>query len=115
MLAIDVTWEDASFFEYLQCQKAIAQEEEKETAVFLGDRESGEGLLLAIKPYGGKGYEWILQGHDYTLIIGNWLEPKTRPSIMAQIHSGRSGLLVRKQPLTVCFAFSAFLAQRFRQ
>lgn len=87
VLAIDVTWEDASFFDYLQCQKAIAQQEEKEAAVFLGDRESGEGLLLAIKPYGGKGYEWILQGHDYTLIIGNWLEPKTRPSIMVQIHS----------------------------
>jgi hypothetical protein len=88
---IDVTWEDASFFDYLQGQKAIAQQEEKEAAVFLGNRESGDGLLLAIKPYGGKGYEWILQGHDYTLIIGNWLEPKT-PAWL-KFAPWRSGLL----------------------
>lgn len=87
VLAIDVTWKDESFFEYLQGMKALAQQGEADIAVTIGDRESQVFLLLAIKPFGSKGYEWVLQGSDYTLTIGNWLKPKSRPSIMAQIHS----------------------------
>ena len=87
VLAIDVIWEDETFFDYLHEMKAMAKEEDTDIAVTLGDREGVAPLLLSVRPFGSDGYEWLLQGSDYTLKIGKWLEPKSRPSIMAQIHS----------------------------
>lgn len=40
-----------------------------------------------IKPHGTKGYEWIITGNDFSLIIGNWDKPRSKPSVMAQISS----------------------------
>ena len=86
-LAIDVIWKDESFFEYLSEMKALAQQEEKEVAITLGTREGQTPLLLAIKPHGNKGHEWVLHGNDYSLTIGNWLKPKTRHKVVnAQIN-----------------------------
>jgi len=87
VLTIDVSWSDTSFFEYLDSQKAIAKQEKKDIAVFLGDRESENRLLFSLKPFGHKGHEWILQGDGYSLTIGAWLEPQSRPGINATIRS----------------------------
>ena len=87
MLTIDVSWSDTSFFEYLGSQKALAKQEGKETAVFLGDRESEQRLLFSLKPFGHKGHEWMLEGDGYSLTIGAWLEPQSRPGINATIRS----------------------------
>ena len=87
VLTIDVVWHDTSFFEYLDSQKAIAKQEDKDTSVFIGNREGEERLLLNLKPFGHKGHEWVLLGEEYALSIGNWLEPKSRPSINATIRS----------------------------
>ncbi|MBU4357557.1 MAG: hypothetical protein KJ822_19750 [Proteobacteria bacterium] len=87
VLTIDVIWKDDSFFKYLASMKAIAKQEEKDVAITIGSREGREPLLLSIKPFGTKGHEWILQGDDYALTIGDWLEPKSRPGINATIRS----------------------------
>ncbi|MFA7383851.1 MAG: hypothetical protein WC001_10420 [Desulfurivibrionaceae bacterium] len=87
VLTIDVSWSDTSFFEYLGGQKAIAKQEGKDIAVFLGDRESENRLLFSLKPFGHKGHEWMLQGDGYSLTIGAWLEPQSRPGINATIRS----------------------------
>ena len=40
-----------------------------------------------VKPHGTNGYEWLLVGKEYSLKIGNWLNPIQRPSIMAEVRS----------------------------
>jgi len=87
VLAIDVKWKNEIFFEYLKQMKSLAIEDEKDTAVIIRNQDDQEIWLCAIKPHGSKGHEWILTGSEFTLTIGNWLEPKSRPSIMVQIHS----------------------------
>ena len=86
-LAIDVIWQDESLFDYLQDMKALAKQEEQEIPVIIGDRGGECRLLLSIKPHGSGGYEWLLHGSDYSLNIGKWLKPISRPSILAKIHS----------------------------
>ncbi len=86
-LAIDVVWKDESFFERLTTMKKLAILEEKETAIVFRDKENQELWKCTIKPHGAKGHEWILVGSEFSMTIGNWLEPKSRPSILAQIHS----------------------------
>jgi len=87
VLAIDVIWGNESFFEYLAEMKSLSIKDDKDTAIIIRNQNDHELWLCSIKPHGSKGYEWILTGSEFTLKIGNWLEPKSRPSIMAQIHS----------------------------
>lgn len=88
VLAIDVEWKNDSFFEYLDLLKAISIKDEKETAVAISNHETNENLWTGVvKPHGTKGYEWNLSSADFSILIGKWLKPKSRPSIMAQISS----------------------------
>lgn len=87
VVTIDVTWEDDSFFEYLTTMKDLAKSNEGPVAIQLGKNNLDEPLLFLLQSFGTKGYEWILSGKDFSLRIGNWLEPQSRPSVIAQIHS----------------------------
>lgn len=86
-ITINVNWENDSFFQYLAAQKEIAKIYGGPIAVKLAGSSQVETLLFQIQPYGSKGYEWVLNGNDYSLKIGNWLEPISRPSIVAEIRS----------------------------
>lgn len=85
-LAIDVTWADDTAFQMLAMLKADAQAKDEAVPLDLADGKS-EWTALRVEPFGAKGYEWLLSGHEMALRIGNWLEPETRPSIMAEIRS----------------------------
>jgi hypothetical protein len=88
VLAIDICWQNEAFFDYLARMKELAIQEDKACAIILKTRDQQEELwVCTILPYGRKGYEWVIVGNDYSLKIGNWLEPKSRPSIMAEIRS----------------------------
>ena len=82
-LSIDVKWSNGLFFEYLAQQKFEAQEENQDKVI----KFPGSDQLALIKPYGRKGHEWIIENENYSLTIGNWLDPKSRPSIMMSIRS----------------------------
>lgn len=87
VLAIDATWKDESFFDYLTEMKSLAIQVGNDVAAIIRSSHGDDLWLCKIKPHGSKGYEWVLEGSDYNLTIGNWLKPKSRPSIMAQIRS----------------------------
>lgn len=84
-LAINVKWKESELFKYLEQHKNIAIDEEREVTVKL--KAKNDSCLFNIQPYGTQGYQWFLLGHDYALKIGNWMEPKSRPSIQAEIRS----------------------------
>ncbi|MEW6521590.1 MAG: hypothetical protein AB1461_19500 [Thermodesulfobacteriota bacterium] len=86
-LAIDIKWENEGFFEYLGQMKSLAIQNEKDTAIIIRNQDDQEIWLCTIKPHGSKGHEWVLTGSEFSLTIGNWLKPKSRPSIMAEIRS----------------------------
>jgi hypothetical protein len=67
--------------------KELAKSNDEIVAIQLGKNNLDEPLLFTLQPFGTKGYEWILNGKDFSLRIGNWLEPKSRPSIIAEIRS----------------------------
>ncbi len=84
-LAINVKWINDQLFQYLEQYKNIAIDEEREATVEL--KAKNDSCLFNIQPYGTQGYQWFLLGHDYALKIGNWMKPKSRPSILAEIRS----------------------------
>lgn len=86
-ITFNVNWEDDTFFQYLAAQKETAKINDGPIAVKLAGTSKVESLLFQIQPFGSKGYEWILNGNDFSLKIGNWLEPISRPSIIAEIRS----------------------------
>jgi hypothetical protein len=86
ILSSDVKWSDESLFEYLHELKVKAKANNKEAPGSLGIDENSK-WHFNMNPSGAKGWEWILKGHDFTLTIGDWLTPISRPSIMIDIGS----------------------------
>jgi len=86
-LAFDIEWQDEKFFEHLAVMKELAEQDDKDSAITLKYGSELNVWICAIKPHGTKGYEWILSGNEFTMTIGQWLVPKSRPSIMVQVFS----------------------------
>ena len=93
-LSIDVTWNSELFFEYLAARQEEAKLQDEPVPVeiispanedLIDDED--DSLPLFIRPYGLRGYQWVLVGREYSFHIGNWMEPKTRPSVRVEIRS----------------------------
>ncbi len=86
-LAIDVVWQNEAFFESLTTMKEVCKQCGNDSALIMKYNDNSAKWICTLKPYGIKGYEWFLTGSDFSLKIGNWIEPISRPSIIVQIHS----------------------------
>lgn len=82
-LSIDVHWKDDTFFQYLEEMKSLAIQQENEYPI----QFPGTEFFAVIQPYGRKGHKWIVNTGDFDMSIGDWLKPKSRPSIMLHIKS----------------------------
>jgi hypothetical protein len=86
VLAIDITWNEPNIFMYLEELKEKAKASNEDCAGTINIPGAGEWPFL-VKPYGTNGYEWLLTGNCFTLSVGNWLKPISRPSVIAEIRS----------------------------
>jgi hypothetical protein len=86
VLSMNIVWENERFFWLLDEVKELAKGTELGVPLDLYDTpETFSSVIL--KPHGSDGYEWLLIGKEFTLKIGNWMEPKTRPSAMLECRS----------------------------
>nr|WP_287410692.1 hypothetical protein [Pseudodesulfovibrio sp.] len=86
-LALDIRWKSDVLFKLLDKGKEMAREVEQPFPFYLFIESQKQELYFNILPNGSKGYNWILVGAEYSLRIGNWLDPKSRPSVMLEIRS----------------------------
>jgi hypothetical protein len=86
VLAIDLAWRNDQFFELLRELKLEAKNDDGSAT---GKLEAGGigGFLFKVRPNGADGYEWLLSSHELNISVGNWSEPKQRPSAMVTIAS----------------------------
>ncbi len=87
VIGIDVIWKDGRFFKYLTEKKEQARAEDKDIEIELTDHRSVDAFRGVIKPFGMRGYEWVIVGKEYSFHIGNWNELKSMPSIKVEIRS----------------------------
>lgn len=86
VLAIDLKWRNCQFFEKLRELKIEAKNKDGPATSKL--EAGGLGCwLFNVRPNGAEGYEWLLTGQGLNMSVGNWSEPKQRPSVMATIAS----------------------------
>ncbi|MHA1280320.1 MAG: hypothetical protein ACTSQ8_24370 [Candidatus Helarchaeota archaeon] len=86
-LAITLIWENDNFFNSLAELKRKASSKNEPQTLAINRSDNSDTWLFEVKPYGGKRYEWWIENNEYTLKIGNWMEPKQRPSVMVEIRS----------------------------
>ncbi len=86
-LNIDVIWQNSVFFEKLTKIKGYAQNSHSDYPLTLYPAGTRQPWKCLIKPHGARGHEWILQGCEFTIRIGNWMEPIAKPSIVVEIRS----------------------------
>ena len=99
-LSLNVFWKDLSFFERLSQAKNIAASREKDICFPVSLKNFPDPYKFNIKFYGTQGYEWLLYNGDYSLRIGNWPKPQSRPSIQIQFHSETLWLSGLKKSIT---------------
>lgn len=80
-LAIDIEWASPSFLAYLGDLKHQAINADSEVAGKMAD------WPFVMRPFGRRGYEWLLDGAEYSFRVGDWLMPISRPSVMLEIRS----------------------------
>lgn len=86
-LALDIQWKDEKTFKILEEAKACAAKDQKPSPVFIYDPERERHIPFSVLPHGTNGYCWILTSREYALRIGDWIDPKQRPSAMVEIRS----------------------------
>jgi hypothetical protein len=86
VLSLNIIWKDETFFDLLDEVKELAKGTETGSPIDLYDTSETFSTVL-VKPHGSDGYEWLLVGREFTMKIGNWMEPKTRPSAMLECRS----------------------------
>lgn len=104
-LSLNIVWKETDFFERLADIKQAAETEGREKAALFVSPSKEKEFLFNVKGHGAKGYEWILDNSEYLLNIGNWYEPKSRPSVMVYIKSETLWLQGPKQAVKNILAF----------
>ena len=84
-LSMNISWHDETFFRILDNEKNKAAKVKQNS--FINFILPDGNLSFEIKPFGVNGYSWLIYNRNYSLKIGNWLQPLSRPSIMIEIHS----------------------------
>ncbi len=104
MLSIDIKWNDSYFFAALTEGKSLAKLDKIDFPIPFDIDSGNDEYFFNVKYHGSQGYEWILNNPEYSLLVGNWINPQSRPSVMVTI---RSETLWRKGPRkAVCFITS---------
>lgn len=87
-LSMDVQWQSSLMFDYLAELQAKAKENDQpEPGQNNGGNLDPDPWLFNVQPFGMKGYQWLLDSKEFRMDIGAWMQPKSRPSIMARISS----------------------------
>jgi hypothetical protein len=84
-LAVDVYWRNDQFFKTLTTLKAEAVAKRCQIPYLL--KSEGFEWAFGVTRSGIDGYEWFLKSAEYEVKIGNWMSPKSRPSILIEIRS----------------------------
>jgi hypothetical protein len=105
-LSIDIKWKDSYFFSALTEAKLLAKADKIDFPIpFIINNENDE-YFFNVKYHGSQGYEWILNNPEYSLLIGNWVTPQSRPSVMVTI---RSETLWRKGPRKAVYFITSLI------
>ena len=73
--------------DFFQKLKTIASHKKTELPILWQFPESEHTHEYILKPYGAKGYEWIIYNNEYSLLIGNWDTPQSKPGLLITIKS----------------------------
>jgi hypothetical protein len=87
VVAIDINWTTNKLFSYLESLKLQAKNQIGEYPGVLRSEDGCDEWHFNIKAHGVRGYEWLLDSREFTLRVGNWKTPQSRPSVMAEIRS----------------------------
>jgi len=86
VVAVSLRWpNDATFKRLAQLKQAAKEREDGEP--FQVSIDENATARFVVKPNGKDGFEWLLTSGEMGIALGNWIEPKQRPSAMVDIRS----------------------------
>lgn len=102
VLTMDVEWQSEAVFEPLAAAKSSAKSSPDEPVVvtwacdgWTPEMAKDRRIILQMLPYGAGGYEYVLQGREYTFRLAESVKSNGRPNVLVEL---RSELLWRCGP-----------------
>jgi len=86
-LALDLRWRGDAFFKHLDKLREEAQTHKKPAPGQLQTKELQHALMYEVEPHGSEGYRWILKSTEWSMKLGAWQVPQSRPSAMVTLRS----------------------------
>lgn len=107
VLSFDIKWNNFYFFSVLTEAKALAKQDKIDFPLpfEVKNEHENEEYYFNVKYHGSQGYEWILTNPEYSILVGNWASPQSRPSVMVTI---RSETLWRRGPRKATYFITSF-------
>jgi hypothetical protein len=81
-VAVDFFWRDSSFFRVLDELKAEAVARDCPMPGLIKSCDGQHELAYEVKPFGKDGYSWVITSPEFSIKLGNWMAPRSRPSAM---------------------------------
>lgn len=86
-VSMQVAWQSERAFQLLSTLKAMAKSSTEDEPAKLEVSADSAKFFFNVKPHGKDGYEWMFSSSEFTFKVGNWLLPRQRPSILAEVRS----------------------------
>lgn len=86
VVSMQVEWADRRTFDRLADLMAEARSDKAEVPVVLAC-DGGDESLMNLQPHGSGGYAWLLISNEWSIKIGDWLQPQQRPSVVVEVRS----------------------------
>lgn len=87
VVSMQIEWLTEDLFAKLAELKRAAKSQHQEQPGVIDPGYGAAPWLFSVLQSGTDGYEWVLQGREMTMKIGNWTELKQRPSVVSDIRS----------------------------
>ena len=102
---MDIVWQDSSLFDQLNMYKEEAKKYGSGYSGIFKLFNTENDRHFEVKPYGSKGFAWILKGNDFTYTIAESHKLGSRPSAMLEIRSEALWRLGPKEALIIAMKF----------
>jgi len=87
VLALDMRWRGDRFFRQLEALQQTARAHKCPAPGHMQTKDQSHALMFEVLEYGHDGYRWIINSPEWSIKLGAWLQPQSRPNAMVTLRS----------------------------
>jgi len=87
VLALDLHWRGDKFFRQLHELQQDARDHKRPAPGQMQTKDQAHAVMFEVLEHGSDGYQWIINSTEWSIKLGSWLQPQSRPNAMVTLRS----------------------------